>query len=136
MTWRIVVYWLLGLTWALVVGHLVTKFVLNRIRAFLVAARTAAGDTGTLPWSIGTGVPSWLTGTIERLFFTTAVAFELSGVATAMMAWMGVKLAANWNRPTAPPDPVGALALSAALGGLVSMFFALTGGVICRSWRP
>ena len=98
MIWRIVVYWLLGLTWALVVGHLVTKFVLNRIRAFLVAAGTAAGDTGTLPWSIGTGVPSWLTGTIERLFFTTAVAFELSGVATAMMAWMGVKLAANWNR--------------------------------------
>jgi hypothetical protein len=28
MTWRIVVYWLLGLTWALVVRHLVTKFVL------------------------------------------------------------------------------------------------------------
>jgi len=135
MTWRIALYWLFGLTWALVVGHLATKFVLNRIRAFLVAARTAAGDTSTPPWSIGTGVPSWLTGTIERLFFTVAVAFDLSGVATAMMTWMLIKLAANWNRPTAPPDPVGALALSAALGGLASMFFAMTGGMICRPPR-
>src|SRR3989442_1456443 len=99
MTWRIV-YWLVGLIWALGVGHFVTKFVVTRLGACLGAARPAAGDSSTPPWSLGIGVPPWLTGIIERLFFTVAVAFDLSGVATAMMAWMAIKLATNWNRPT------------------------------------
>ena len=124
-------------TWALLVGHFVARFALNRVRSHIVARRTAAGDSSTPSWRIGIGVPPRLTGFTERLFFTTAVAFELSGVATAMMARIGIKMAADWNRPPnpagPPPDPAGAL--SAALGGLVSTFFALTGGVICRSLR-
>jgi len=55
------------------------------------------------------GCSPWVTGITERLFFTVAVAFELSGVATAMMGWMAIKLAANWNRPTVPPGKDGAL---------------------------
>src|SRR5713101_874251 len=114
MTWCIVVvYWLVGLTWALVVGHFGAWAVVKGVRAYLPAARPAAGD----------GIPAWLTGIIERLFFTTAVALESSGAAPAMMAWMAIKLAANWNRAQTPPPNVAAV-LSAVLGGLVSMFFA------------
>ena len=134
MIWRVGVFWSLGLTWALVVGHFVARSVVNGIRARIVKFRADAGDTSTPLWLTGIGIPPGLTGVIERLFFTVAVAFELSGVATAMMAWIAIKLAADWNRPSTTPDTAGTL--SAALGGLVSMLFAVTGGLICRLWRP
>lgn len=80
-------------------------------------------------WEPDLRIPSWAAGLIERLFFTLAVAFDVSGSATAMMAWIAIKMAAHWNL-LGKPDAPGALSI--ALGGLVSMFFALTGGAICR----
>ena len=73
------------------------------------------------PKDSGTGVPGWLTGLTERLFFTIVVAFDISGTATAMMGWLGAKMATNWNR-TPQPDPAGAI--SALVTGLISMLFA------------
>jgi hypothetical protein len=134
MTWCIVVvYWLVGLTVALVAGHFAAKSVVDWLRSRIVLAHAADKEPYKPLWLSDIGIPVGMTGFIERLFFTTAVAFELSGVATAMIAWIVVKLAADWNRPTTPADPAGTL--SAALGSLVSMLFALAGGMICRSWR-
>lgn len=77
-------------------------------------------------------VPPWLTGVIERGFFTVLVAYDVSGAATAMMAWMGLKLATNWNRVgnTQSPELWSAWAFSALIGGIVSLLFAVLGGFI------
>jgi hypothetical protein len=79
-------------------------------------------------------VPPWLTGVTERLFFTIIVAFDISGAATAMIGWITLKLVSNWNR-TSPQSPEheqwSAWAFSALIGGLVSMLFALLGGLVC-----
>lgn len=79
-------------------------------------------------------VPPWLTGGLERLFFTLLVAFDVSGTPTAMIGWLALKLATNWNRPDYE-DKVKArsFAFSGLVAGLLSMFLALLGGQICAS---
>jgi hypothetical protein len=48
-----------------------------------------------------------------------------------MIAWTAAKMATDWNRLQGErEDPAGAL--TEVLGSLVSMFFALIGGLICR----
>jgi hypothetical protein len=114
--------WILGLTVSVGLGALVTEYFLSRLRS-----RTRTKSYGVV------GVPAGLTGVIERAFFTVVVAFDISGTATAMMAWIGVKMAANWNA-TEQRDPAGAF--TAVLAGLISMLFALVGGLICRAPQP
>jgi hypothetical protein len=76
------------------------------------------------------GVPSWITGAVERLFFTLWVAWDVSGIGTAMVTWLGPKLLTNWNRFSSQHDEprVRAFAFSALLAGLLSMLFAFVGG--------
>jgi hypothetical protein len=82
------------------------------------------------------GVPPELTGTIERLFFTIIVAFDVSGAATAMIGWETLKLLTNWNRQGTQSEKDQeqwrAWAFSALIGGLASMLFALIGGLVWR----
>jgi len=118
----------LGLFTSLVVGSWVTGFFLRRVRRRLDRLRGLRGDSDPAPWHGVQDIPPWLTGVIERLFFTVVVAFNVPGAVVAMIAWLGVKMATDWNRPPATP-PAGAM--SALLGGLVSMLFAVAGGLIC-----
>lgn len=77
-------------------------------------------------------VPPWLTGAVERTFFTVLVGLEVAGTPTAMIGWLALKLATNWNHPEWKDQPnARTFALTALLGGLVSMFFALIGGMVC-----
>lgn len=124
-----VIRWLLGIGLSLLGGHFVVGLVVDGLRAQIKVAPEAFDDLPPSTWEPDPRIPSWATGLIERLFFTLAVAFDVSGAATAMMVWIAIMMAANWNR-LGKPDAPGAL--SAALGGLVSMLFALTGGLICR----
>jgi hypothetical protein len=51
-----------------------------------------------------------------------------------MLTWLTLKMATNWNHPDWNNVPeTRAYALSALLGGLVSMMFALGGGLIARN---
>jgi hypothetical protein len=76
--------------------------------------------------------PAWLTGGVERLFFTILIGLftiQGQGLATAMMGWIGIKMAINWNRADQNANPdARAFGFSAALAGLVSLGFALWGG--------
>ena len=119
----------LGLFTSLVVGSWVTGFFLRRVRRRLDRLRGIRGDSDPAPWHGVQDIPPWLTGVIERLFFTVVVAFNVPGAVVAMIAWLAVKMATDWNRPGIPTTAAGAM--SALLGGLVSMLFAVAGGLIC-----
>ena len=89
-------------------------------------------------------VPPSLTGHIERLLFTLIVAFDISGAAPAMITWVGVKMAANWNSKEALEEagvePTAREVLnrrfSAILTGAVSLVVAVIGGVIAQRKIP
>ena len=118
--------WIVGLLLSLVVGGVASW-------AFLKVLRWWLGVPSKLRLADGSrGIPPWLTGVIERLFFTVLVGLAISGAPAAMIGWLALKLATNWNHPDWK-DKANArtFALSALLGGLVSMFFALLGGLVC-----
>jgi hypothetical protein len=79
------------------------------------------------------GVPPALTGIIERLFFTVLVAFDVAGVPAAMIAWIALKLATNWNQDYWKGTSSARLyGFSALIAGLVSMLFAFLGGLVVK----
>lgn len=100
--------------------------------AFLAFARRVS-DAGSKPESGARRVRPVLTGVVERTFFTFLVAFNVSGYATAMIGWLALKLATNWNHPAWKDSPaIRTHGLLALLAGLISMLFAFIGGSICN----
>src|SRR5215472_8427682 len=86
---------------------------------------------GDKPKSQAKRVPPRLTGVVERLVFALFVAFDLSGAVPAMMGWLAIKLASNWNRKDIESHAnTRAFTFSALLAGLISMLFAALGGLI------
>jgi len=77
-------------------------------------------------------IPQVVTGTIERMFFTTCVAFNVPGTAVAMMAWIAAKMATRWLQKERVKKELRTLPLSAILGNITSMSFALWGGLLIR----
>jgi hypothetical protein len=117
--------WVIGLVVSLAVGGVVTGWFLSSVRAYLKIAKPAGRD-----------VPNWLIGLSERLFFTVLVAFNVSGVAIAMIAWLTVKVIPNWELYVRHGPSNKPLVWSSLLASLCSLFFALIGGLICagRIW--
>ncbi len=115
--------WLVGLVFSLGIGHVAVVVFLKWLRSYMKLEPKL--DKGK--------VPPWLMGVGERLFFTIAVRYDMPGVVVAMIAWLGLKLASNWKRPPeeiTQEDRLKDWALSAALAGLLSMTFALLGGLL------
>lgn len=116
-------YWIIGLTFSVFVGWFVTWLFLELLRKAMGLGKKPKPG----------GVPSWLTGIIERLFFTVLVAFNVAGIAAAMIGWIALKLATNWNQDYWKKTSSARLfGFSALLAGLVSMLFAFLGGLICK----
>jgi hypothetical protein len=72
-------------------------------------------------------------------FFTICVTFDLSGTIVGMMAWIVAKMGTRWmieieliKIQENPNTKVLPRALSALLGNLISMMFALIGGLLIR----
>jgi len=122
--------WAIGMAFSLLIGAFTTWAFLTWLRAHLKLGEDPLGRQahGTLP------VPPWLTGGMERLFFTSIIGLGISGAPIAMIGWITVKMVSNWNRPGIDPTDARPVrgAFSALLAGLVSMFFAGVGGVVCR----
>ena len=91
--------------------------------------RKDLGDDATLP---GEDLSGWKVGTFERAFFTVGVAAGMPGVLTAMMLWIAAKMAAHWGARSEQAHDLEARRLTALLGRLVSMRFALIGGGVVR----
>ena len=138
-----IIPWALGLLVSLVVGHFVTKTFLKKLRLQVGCSdeiwncfvrkydKQAQGDTSEnfdVKFTSGK-----LQGIIERVVFTAFVAFDLSGTVVAMMGWLAVKMVTNLNRGDLPKgEMTRQRAMTGLLGGMVSMFFALVGGLLCR----
>lgn len=115
--------WVIGLAFAVIGGGLVVPL-------FLYAVRSIMG-VGDKPKPKTKRVPPWLTGFVERLAFSVLVGLDVPGAATAMMGWLALKLATNWNRKDM--ESVAAarpFSFTALLAGLISMMFAALGGMI------
>jgi hypothetical protein len=73
---ELAVRWVVGLFLvALVGGHFVAGMFLRRLRTGMGLGHFQAAER----------VPRWLTGSVERLFFTFLIAFQISGAGTAMV---------------------------------------------------
>lgn len=127
---HVLISWVAGLVFSLGLGHWVAKSFLDWLRYTKLKLRRQ--KPGRLK-----SVPPELTGFLERLFFTVLVGLNVQGAPIAMMAWLALKMATNWNRPIDNRSGRSQLrplpwAFSGLLGGLVSILFALLGGLICR----
>ena len=115
--------WIVGLLFAVIGGEIVVFLLLYSVRGMLGLGPKPNGNTKR--------VPPWLTGTVERFVFAVLVDFEVPGAATAMMGWLAIKLASNWNRKDMEEvSEARAFSFTALLAGLVSMMFAALGGMI------
>ena len=134
---RVLVWWVLGLAFSLLLG-LLTGPLLDLIRGRILQKARKKGevidDKDAKLYLESLYVSSKLVGSIERLFFTILVAFNVSGTATAMIVWISVKMATDWQRILKPDGGLGirSLAFTALLGSMISLFFAVIGGLICR----
>ena len=128
-------WWMTGLFFSLVIGGLVTPKVLDRLRDKIKNKAKQIDKIEEKDFDDFYGIEyfsRWVTGTIERLFFTILVGFNISGTATAMIVWITVKMSTNWLVVIKDDNKSWKrqLAFSALLGNMISLFFALIGGLI------
>ena len=114
--------WMAGFFVSLVFGGIVTQYYARRVRKLI-------GDQDPqyrilIPISIGV---------VENLFFTIGVAFNLSGVMVAMVAWMGAKMAAHWGKESQEHRVLNIVTVRflVLVGTMISLLFAMIGGLIC-----
>jgi hypothetical protein len=114
--------WIWGLMVSLVAGHIFTGMFIDWMRKRYEVE---------LPKFREKFIPRWLTGFVERLFFTISVAYDFSGTIIAMVGWTTIKMYQKWGRRESK-----SYSFSRMLGGLASMFFALIGGLIIKYLLP
>jgi hypothetical protein len=132
-----IIWWIVGLIFSLGLGGWLTPKSLNCIREKIKEKAKQIDKIGDDEYEEFVGLEYFspqITGTIERLFFMILVAFNVSGTATAMVAWITVKMATDWLvvLKDGKESWQRKLAFSALLGSMISLFFALIGGLICR----
>lgn len=126
----LIIKWIIGLLVSLLVGHYAAKYYRNyRNNKILNGKEDYNPDKEQ---SLNNDFLPLLTGLLERFFFTLVIAFNISGGAVAMFGWLGAKMAVNWNRQSNNDAVSRAYAMTALQSGLVSLLFALIGGLICK----
>lgn len=114
--------WLIGLGIALFFGGLVTQYYARRIKNLV----------GEDDPQYRMAIPI-IIGVVENLFFTLGVAFHLSGVMIAMVAWMVAKIAAHWGEEQQGKNitNIATIRFLVMSGTMASMIFSIFGGLIC-----
>lgn len=133
-----VVGWLVGLLGvSVVLGSICTWAAWRGLRAFFEA--TVQEREWVVPPEQTERIPIQpiLIGILERIFFTVLVAFAVSGVATAMIVWVGAKMASGWNRIVGGGETWRRmLAFNGLMSSLISLLFAVVGGLIANGNIP
>jgi len=148
-------YWYLaGFVVTFVVGRLVTSSTITWLRDHIGIPIRALEERHA---AVGLRrVPPGLTGFVEQVFFFVAVIAAPVTAVPAMIGWMTLKMLTNWNRPT-PTERESerreskrdrlererrerlereTLAFSALVGSLLSLGFALLGGLLFSLGLP
>jgi hypothetical protein len=125
--------WFIGLLVSLLVGHYATRKFRDLRNKHI---RNVCQDSEALQkqdeQSLNSDLLPLVTGLIERTFFTLVIAFNVSGGAVAMIGWLGAKMAVKWNRQPGESPINRAFSMTALQAGIVSLLFALVGGLICK----
>lgn len=131
------IWWSAGLVISLLIGGLATPKLLDCLRGKIKERAQEIDKICEDDYKKFFGLEyfsPWITGTIERLFFTILVGFNVSGTATAMIGWISVKMGVDWLLVLKGEGKAQAwqrqLAFSALLGSVISLIFALIGGLI------
>jgi len=124
------VFWfLVGLLFALVLGHFVVEWFINWVRT----------KSRVEPRRTNAGVDNWIVGLFERtLAFGLAFA-NFPGTYAVLIAWMAAKLALDWKRPLPPSKGSSkeererrVYGISALMAGTLSLSIGVIGGIIAR----
>jgi hypothetical protein len=128
---QMILRWILGLWISLAVGAVLTHWFLDALRKYI--KKKAKESDEPYQEEKDLYVPGWFVGLTERTFFTVLVAFDVSATAAAMIGWVAVKVGISWQVLLKQETTLRrSLAFSALLGNIVSMLFAVIGGVIIR----
>jgi len=141
--------WLIGLAISLIMGQVFTASFLVVLRRYLQKTEEEfkrLSRTKKLLAFLGISffpplddpsernVPLWIVGPLERLFFTLIIAWDIPGFPIAMVGWITLKMLGSRPYRKIEANSQGATALSfefaGLLGNLLSMLFALIGGMI------
>jgi hypothetical protein len=139
-----------GILVALILGHLWAKTFLELIRKHVYQKTQEREETVDDVYIDTLAIPAWVVGITERVFLGALVAFNIPGTGAAMGTWMLVKTGTDWHRLLSsaekPSSTEGSkqektkhkigprsLAWCSLSAGVVSLFFALIGGLICRT---
>jgi len=143
-TWekRVPLRFLVGAAVTLGLGHLGIVIFLKTIRNHIYE-QTKDKEKIHPIYIDPLAIPGWLIGLIERIFFGALVTFDISATGAAMGTWMIVKMGTDWHRllqedkSEGKPDKykIGprSLAWGSLSAGVISLLFALIGGLICRT---
>jgi hypothetical protein len=136
---RVVLLWILGSVVALVLGHVWTVTALRLIRNYVYVQTLKRQEQIGAIYIDSLALPGWTVGTIERVFFGALVAFDIPATAAGMVTWILIKMATDWHRILGSgqqnKDPMygpRSLAFGSLLGSMISLLFALIGGMVCR----
>jgi hypothetical protein len=121
------VFWfLIGLLFALVLGHFVVEWFINWVRT----------KSGVEPRRTN-NIDNRIVGLFERtLAFALAFA-NFPGTYAVLIAWMAAKLALNWKRPPSKESSKAererrVYGISALMAGTLSLSIGVIGGIIAR----
>ena len=120
---KTIVFWVLGLYISLFLGGFFTTL----FQRYMIDAdsQTEAGETEQM------GDRVWVFGSLERLFFTLAAAISVGGAVIAMMIWLAMKMITQGFWPQ-KSDTSKKAAMNYLTISMVSLIFALIGGLFCR----
>jgi hypothetical protein len=137
--------WLfVGIVFSIFGGGIVCRLFDKAIRASIKVPKPAFRESS--------GVPAWLTGMIERIFFASLVWLNAAGYATGMVGWLAAKMAISWTWPELEREELlagkseaeiftlynnmRASRLISLLMGAISMGFSLAAGVMLGKLWP
>ncbi len=128
--------WIVGLSMSMIIGSIITWICWKNLHSFY--EKTLKEKKWEYKQEEIEKIPLYpfIVGILERVIFTIMIAFQVSGVGGAIFAWVGIKLVTGWNRLVGGDVSKRMLAFTGLISSLISLFFAILGGLICNGQIP
>lgn len=130
-----IAWWFIGFGVSIILAAALVPLIMRPIRRHIVRCAERRNEPIPDVYLSPLDVSIHLFASAERIFFTILVTFDVSATAAAMIGWITIKMVTDWNRIRKHEDDtvgVRSMAFLGLLGNLLSMLFALIGGLLCR----